>query len=74
MVRQPNVPHLKIEEDKNMKTIPSPLLARIALVCAAVLLLFTIPSQAQPQQLLTRHVRDAVANGQAQLIGQLPAT
>ena len=57
-----------------MKTIPSPLLARIALVCAAVLLLFTIPSQAQPQPLLTRHVRDEVANGQAQFIGQLPAT
>ncbi len=57
-----------------MRTIPSPLLARVALVCAAVLLLFTIPGQAQPQQLLTRHVRDAVVNGQAQFVGQLPAT
>jgi subtilase family serine protease len=57
-----------------MKRIPSPLPARIAFVCAAVLLLFTIPGQAQPQQLLTRHVRDAVANGRAQLVGQLPAT
>ena len=57
-----------------MRTIPSPLLARVALVCAAVFLLFTIPGQAQPQQLLTRHVRDAVVNGQAQFVGQLPAT
>ncbi len=57
-----------------MREITSPLLARVALVCAAVLLLFTIPGQAQPQTLLTRHVRDAVANGQAQFVGQLPAT
>jgi subtilase family serine protease len=74
VVTQPNVPHLKIEEDKNMKKIPSPLLARIALVCAAVLLLFTIPGQAQSQLLPTRHVRDAVVNGQAQFVGRLPAT
>jgi subtilase family serine protease len=32
-----------------------------------------ILSIAQPQQLLTRHVRDAVVNGQAQLVGKLPA-
>lgn len=57
-----------------MRTKPSPMQARIALVCAIVFLLFTIPSQAQPQQLLTRHVRDEVASGRAQLIGQLPAT
>jgi kumamolisin len=37
-------------------------------------MLITIPGQAQPQQLLTRHVRDAVVNGQAQLVGQLPAS
>jgi subtilase family serine protease len=53
---------------------PSPLLTQAAFVCAAVLLLFTIPGQAQPQSPLTRHVRDAVANGQAQLTGKLPAT
>jgi subtilase family serine protease len=57
-----------------MRRIPSPLLARVAFVCAAVLLLFTIPGQAQPQQLLTRHVRDEVASGRAQFVGQLPAT
>jgi subtilase family serine protease len=34
---------------------------------------FTTPGQAQ-QTLLTHHVRDEVANGRAQLIGQLPAT
>src|ERR1700677_738184 len=72
--RQPNVPHLKIKKDKNMKKIPSPQPTVVALVCAAVVLLFTIPAQAQPQPLLTRHVRDAVANGQAQLIGKLPST
>jgi kumamolisin len=57
-----------------MRKNTSPLLARIALVCAIVFLLFTIPGQAQPQLLSTRHVRDAVANGQAQFVGQLPAT
>jgi subtilase family serine protease len=46
----------------------------MALVCAIVFLLFTIPGQAQPQPLLTRHVRDAVVNGQAQFVGRLPAT
>jgi subtilase family serine protease len=71
---QPNAPHPKIEEDKNMKKTPSPLLARVALVCAAVLLLFTIQGQAQTQSLMTRHVRDEVANGRAQPVGQLPAT
>ena len=57
-----------------MRRNASPLPTLVALVCAAVLLLFTIPGQAQPQLLLTRHVRDAVANGQAQLVGKLPAT
>ena len=57
-----------------MRKISSPLLSRVALVCAAVVLLFTITGQAQPQSLLTRHVRDEVANGQAQFVGQLPAT
>jgi subtilase family serine protease len=53
----------------------TPLLSRLAtLVCAAAFMLLTIPAQAQPQQLMTRHVRDAVVNGQAQLIGKLPAT
>ena len=31
-------------------------------------------SQAEPLPLLTRHVREAVVNSQAPLIGQLPAT
>src|SRR3984885_602006 len=31
-------------------------------------------SQAEPLPLLTRHVRDAVVNSQAALVGQLPAT
>jgi len=53
----------------------TPLLPRLAaLVCAAAFMLITIPGRAQPQSLLTRHVRDAVANGQAQLVGKLPAT
>jgi subtilase family serine protease len=56
-----------------MSRKPSPMQSRIALVCATLFLLFTIPSQAQPQQLLTRHVRDEVASGRAQLVGQLPA-
>ena len=41
----------------------------VALVSAA-----TIVCQAQPQSLLTRHVPDVVANGQAPFVGRLPAT
>jgi kumamolisin len=53
----------------------TPLLPRLAaFICVAAFMLFTIPGQAQPQPLLTRHVREAVANGQAQFVGQLPAT
>ncbi|MGA8501836.1 MAG: S53 family peptidase [Candidatus Sulfotelmatobacter sp.] len=52
----------------------TPLISRLAaLVCAAAFMLIAIPGQAQ-QRLLTRHVREEVANGRAQLIGQLPAT
>jgi len=42
-------------------------------VLAIVFLAHTL-AQAEPQLLLTRHVRDVVANGQAPLVGQLPAT
>jgi kumamolisin len=57
-----------------MKKNASPCSASLALLCAMMLLLFTLPGQAQPQQPLTRHVRDAVANGQAQFVGQLPSS
>jgi kumamolisin len=56
-----------------MKKNAFPLSALLALFYATMLLLFTIPGQAQSQQLLTRHLRDEVANGRAQLVGQLPA-
>jgi subtilase family serine protease len=57
----------------------TPLLPRMAASVSAAMfllftILFTIPGQAQPQPLLTRHVRDAVVNGQAQFVGKLPAT
>jgi subtilase family serine protease len=42
-------------------------------VLAIVFLAQTL-AQAEPQLLLTRHVRDVVASGQAPLIGKLPAT
>jgi subtilase family serine protease len=45
------------------------LLATVAIVSGA-----TIVSQAQPQPPLTRHTRDAIAKGQAPLVGHLPAT
>jgi len=45
------------------------LLAVVALVSGAA-----IVSQAQPQSLLTRHVREVTLNGQAPSIGRLPAT
>jgi subtilase family serine protease len=57
-----------------MRKSTSPVSGLTALICVVASLLFTIPGQAQPQQLLTRHVRDAVANGQAQFVGQLPST
>ena len=57
-----------------MKKNASPFSALLALAYATMLLLFTIPGQAQPQQLLTRHVRDEVANGQARFVGELPST
>jgi subtilase family serine protease len=53
----------------------TPLLSRLAtLVCAAAFILIAVPGQAQPQSPLTRHVRDEVVNGKAQLVGRLPAT
>jgi subtilase family serine protease len=57
---------------KKMKTIERSLPKVAALLCAATLFLFTIPGQAQ--SVLTRHVREAVAGGQAKLVGQLPPT
>jgi kumamolisin len=45
------------------------LLALVAIVSA-----LSIGSQAQSQTLLTRHVRDAVVNGEAKSVGRLPAT
>ena len=45
------------------------------LVNAIIVMLVVVTiSQAQPQTLLTRHVREAVVKGQAQLINRLPAT
>jgi subtilase family serine protease len=40
----------------------------------AIVFLANTLSQAEPRPLLTRHVRDVVVNGQAPLVGQLPAT
>jgi len=38
------------------------------------LLLFNLPALAQSTALLTRHLREAVLNGQAKPLGRLPAT
>jgi subtilase family serine protease len=57
-----------------MKRSTSLLSSLAALVCAAAFMLIAIPGQAQPQSLLTHHVRQEVVNGQAQLVGQLPVT
>ena len=45
------------------------LLTIVAMVAGA-----TIVCQAQPQSLLTRHVREVTVNGQASSVGRLPAT
>jgi subtilase family serine protease len=52
-----------------------PLPVLVALVCVAVLLMFTIPGQAQqPLQVLHNHVRPAVTSGQAAPVGVLPTS
>jgi subtilase family serine protease len=49
--------------------------SRVFLFTLVVILsLANIVCQAQSQTLLTRHVRDAVLNGEAQSVGRLPAT
>jgi len=44
------------------------------LAILALLTVVTVVCQAQPQSLLTRHVREVVLNGQAPFVGKLPAT
>jgi len=46
----------------------------VVLTIVAMVAGATLVCQAQPQSLLTRHVRDVVLNGQAPFIGRLPAT
>ena len=44
------------------------------LAVVAMVLFVNLVCQAQPQSLLTRHVREVVVNGQTQSVGRLPAT
>ncbi len=44
------------------------------IITFAIVCLVNILCQAQPQAALTNHVREVVANGQAELVGRLPAT
>ncbi|MFZ1919398.1 MAG: S53 family peptidase [Terriglobales bacterium] len=46
----------------------------LLLAAAAMVPGVSLVSQAQPQQLMTRHTREAVVNGQAQSLGRLPAS
>src|ERR1700691_1016371 len=46
----------------------------ITITILAIVFLANLLSQAQSQSVLTRHVRDVIANGEAQFVGQLPAT
>ncbi len=50
-----------------------PKLSIFLLTIAAIVSGATIDSQAQPKTLLTRHVREVTVNGQAPLVGHLPA-
>ena len=43
------------------------------LTVAAMVSAVSVVCQAQPQSVLTRHVREAILNGQAQSVGRLPA-
>ena len=46
----------------------------LSIAVIIVILMLGIPSQAQSQALLTRHVREVVLNGEARFLGRLPAT
>src|SRR6202167_2651686 len=46
----------------------------ITITILAIVSLANMLSQAQSQSVLTRQVRDVIANGEAQFVGQLPAT
>ncbi len=48
--------------------------AVLSLTLIAIMLVSSVVCNAESQPLLTRHVRDAVVDGQAQLAGRLPAT
>jgi hypothetical protein len=54
---------------KNNRSLPG----LAAFVGVAVFLLLTIPGLAQPQALLTRHVREVTLSGQTPSVGRLPA-
>ncbi len=49
-------------------------LAAFLLTACMIVSIMSIVCQAQPQPLMTRHVREVVANGQAPLVGRLPAS
>jgi len=49
-------------------------LAAFLLTACVIVSIMSIVGQAQSQPLMTRHVREAVVNGQAQLVGRLPAS
>jgi len=46
----------------------------ILLTIGALISIVTMNTQAQAQSLMTRHVREAVLDGQALSVGRLPAT
>ncbi len=43
-------------------------------IAIITMLVVSITAQAQPQELMTRHVREAVVNGRAQFLARLPAS
>ncbi len=49
-------------------------LVAFLLMAVAIVVGVSIVCQAQSQSLMTRHVREVTLNGQAQLVGRLPAT
>jgi kumamolisin len=50
------------------------MIRRVSVLLLTVAVIFSITAVAQTNTLLTRHTRDAVVNGEAQLLGRLPAT
>jgi subtilase family serine protease len=74
---QSDIHRQSIENRRALRCYPAAISLDPTIAAAALLLVFasfTPTALAQPQSLLTRHVREVTLNGQAPFVGRLPAT